>query len=299
MSSLNKKMSVNPNSNFQGKIFLLAGPFDKIVITECSRKIESLGGKVVAAYNPRSAPDYMVVSRENIAKYEKLAQKGSIKLMSEENFMKSFPDLFDAASVKKVSPSKKTSPLAVPENGILIGSQCWMTKNLDVSVFRNGDKVPEAKTAKAWKEAAANGHPAWCHYDNDKDRGMTSGKLYNWYALIDPRGLAPEGWRIPGRDDWENLVKSLGGVKKAGEKLKSTEGWITNGTNESGFGAVPGGERKAEGTFLSGYYGYIWTASENSEDSAIYFSMNYLDNEIGFYSALKGSGYSVRPILDK
>lgn len=296
--TLAKPLSENSQSIIKGKVFLLAGPFDKIAVSDCTRKIEELGGKVLTALLLRSVPDYLIASEERLVKFEKLAQKLKFKLFSEIDFIASFPELHESAVKKQKLPAGiKSSQLIVPDNGILIGSQCWMIKNLDVVVFRNGDKVPEAKTAKSWKEAAANQQPAWCHYDNDKANGLAWGKLYNWYAITDPRGLAPEGWRIPNKDDWEILVKKLGGLKKAGEKMKSKEGWIVNGSNKSGFSAVPAGQRQEDGQFVGSYYGYFWTASENSENSAIYFSMNYLDHEIGFYSALKGRGYSLRAIL--
>jgi len=85
------------------------------------------------------------------------------------------------------------------------GNQEWMTSNLNVDHFRNGDPIPEAKTNEEWEKAGENGLPAWKYYNNDP----SNDKIYNWYAVNDPRGLAPEGWRIPSSDDWGVLEDYL------------------------------------------------------------------------------------------
>ena len=90
---------------------------------------------------------------------------------------------------------------------VTIGTQEWMTKNLDVTTFRNGDPILEAKSNEEWKIAGENQQAAWCYFENDPKNG----KLYNWYAVNDTRGLGPEGWIIPTDDDWTYLVEFLGG----------------------------------------------------------------------------------------
>jgi uncharacterized protein (TIGR02145 family) len=94
-----------------------------------------------------------------------------------------------------------------------------MTKNLDVSTFRNGDLVPEAKTMKEWEYAGANRQPIWCFYNFDSSMGVY-GKLYNWYALDDPRGIAPIGYHIPSVEEWSALIDYFGGRYEAGNMLK-------------------------------------------------------------------------------
>ena len=132
---------------------------------------------------------------------------------------------------------------------ITIGTQVWMTKNLDVATFRNGDPIPQAKTDEEWEKAGENQQPAWCYYDNDPANGAKYGKLYNWYAVNDSRGLAPVGYHIPSDAEWTILTDFLGGEKVAGTKMKSTDFWADyegnsgNGTNESGFSGLPGGYR--------------------------------------------------------
>ena len=111
------------------------------------------------------------------------------------------------------------------QKSVTVGSQIWSTENLNVAKFRNGDAIPEAKTDEEWQQASANEYPAWCYYNNNKKNAKKYGKLYNWYAVNDPRGLAPEGWHIPSNDDWEGLIYFLGGYEMAGLKIKSTKGW--------------------------------------------------------------------------
>jgi uncharacterized protein (TIGR02145 family) len=116
---------------------------------------------------------------------------------------------------------------------VTIGSQTWTTKNLDVATFRNGDLIPEAKTDEEWKAAGENKQPAWCYYDNKAANGTKYGKLYNWYAVNDPRGLAPIGYHIPTDEEWTVLSTFLGGEDVAGKKMKSSSGWNSYTTGGS------------------------------------------------------------------
>lgn len=108
---------------------------------------------------------------------------------------------------------------------VAIGTQVWNAKNLDVSTFRNGDIIQQAKTSEEWEKADINKQPAWCYYDNDATNGTKYGKLYNWYAVNDQRGLAPIGFHIPSIDEWTKLITYLGGASIAGKKMKNTNGW--------------------------------------------------------------------------
>ena len=103
---------------------------------------------------------------------------------------------------------------------VTIGSQTWTTKNLDVATFRNGDAIPQAKTNEEWKAALENKQPAWYYNDNDAKNGTKYGKLYNWYAVNDARGLAPAGYHIPTDEEWTVLSTFLGGEDVAGKKMK-------------------------------------------------------------------------------
>jgi uncharacterized protein (TIGR02145 family) len=106
---------------------------------------------------------------------------------------------------------------------VKIGSQTWMEENLDVSTFINGDIIPEAQSNEQWKRANQNKQPAWCYYQNNSANGKKYGKLYNWYAVNDPRGIAPLGWHVPTANEWKTLTKYLG--VDAATKIKNTFGW--------------------------------------------------------------------------
>mgnify|MGYP001553675913 CR=1 FL=1 len=187
---------------------------------------------------------------------------------------------------------------------VKIGEQEWMAENLNVSHFRNGDEIPQAKTDEEWKKAGENGQPAWCYYNNP-DNGDRYGKLYNWFAVNDPRGLAPEGWKIPSDEDWTRLTDFLGGESVAGKEMKSTEFWADNNgesgneTNESGFSGLPGGFRYNVGSFHDfGEYGYWWSSVEFSTDLAWLRILNYLNGSVDSYNSSKAQGLSVRCLRD-
>jgi uncharacterized protein (TIGR02145 family) len=144
-----------------------------------------------------------------------------------------------------------------------IGEKVWMLKNLDVTAFKNGDQIKEAKTAEEWKFACESGEPAWCYYDNDPENGKKSGVLYNWFAVKDSRGLSPEGWSIASENDWQDLVYASGGSNTAGNALKCKDEWNndTNADNHSGFTALPSGMRDANGDFYGLDQTAIWWTS--------------------------------------
>jgi len=189
---------------------------------------------------------------------------------------------------------------------VKIGEQIWMTKNLDVSTFANGDLIQEAKTREEWNLTSENHLPAWCYYSNDTAIGRKYGKLYNWYAVADQRGLAPKGWHIPSDMEWKKLFDNLGGIRKAGNELKSSSLWSRrgNGNNSSGFTGLPGGDRDASNDgYGGGYFGYIniyafwWTSTKNNIKNALAYSL-FQDGLVRRHIGPKGEGYSVRCIKD-
>jgi uncharacterized protein (TIGR02145 family) len=178
-----------------------------------------------------------------------------------------------------------------------IGDQTWMTENLNVTRFRNGDPILEAKTTAEWVRAGAKQKPAWCHYQNDPEKGEMYGKLYNWYAVNDPRGLAPEGWHIPSTKEWTLLIDSLEGNKIAGMKMKAPTGWGSGGggDNASPFMALPGGGRVYNGDFRDkDTAGVWWSATEKSDITA--WGYNVVRDNGGIYQGYfnKTTGLSVR-----
>jgi uncharacterized protein (TIGR02145 family) len=201
---------------------------------------------------------------------------------------------------KPVQKSSKPLPAAKPKDTgtVKIGTQIWSVANLNVSTFRNGDTIPEAKTNKEWVAAGESGKPAWCYYNNDPANGPKYGKLYNWYAVNDPRGLAPAGWSLPGDGDWKTLMYYLGGPDASGIKMKNTTGWIDGniGTNESGFTGLSGGYRVENGIFLNlGSIGTWWSTTESKASSAIDFYLS-LSGSLKSSNNPKQRGESVRCI---
>lgn len=216
---------------------------------------------------------------------------------------------------------------------VVIGSQTWMAENLNVSTFRNGDPIPEARTNEEWEKAGKEGKPAWCYYDNDPKNGSKYGKLYNWYAVNDPRGLAPKGWYIPSHDEWTTLENYLG--DHAGKKMKSTIGWDNweedldcsnckvasyeykkicsvckgtgkngkktrsgNGTNSSGFSVLPGGSREIWGPFNAiGYNGYWWSSTSYNYH-ALARNLHSTHSNVDFDPINRSYGLSIRCIKD-
>lgn len=174
-----------------------------------------------------------------------------------------------------------------------------MAENLNVTTYRNGDTIPQVQDPKIWSSLTTG---AWCYYGGKAETGARYGKLYNWYAINDPRGLAPEGWHIPTDTEWSTLTSFLGGKIESSTKIKSTKGWSQggNGSNESGFAALPGGTRSINEAFsFVGDYGYWWTSSSFDSYSAWNRFLAYNNNYIGRSTGWKQFGNSVRCIKDE
>jgi uncharacterized protein (TIGR02145 family) len=177
----------------------------------------------------------------------------------------------------------------------------WMLENLNVSFFRNGEPIPEAGTAEEWSKAGKEGTSAWCHYENRIENGERSGKLYNWYAVNDPRGLAPVGWHVSSDAEWRQVTDFLGGEDAAGTKMKSSSGWNQdgNGTNESGFTGLPGGCRDLNGKFSNiEKIGFWWTSTEKDTTLAWYRCIDKTPWYVYRTNYYKQNGLSVRCVRD-
>jgi uncharacterized protein (TIGR02145 family) len=219
-------------------------------------------------------------------------------------------------------------------NTVKIGIQVWMAKNLDVDHFKNGDIIKEVTSREEWGKANDDKTPAWCYLHFDPTNNEKYGKLYNWYAVNDKRGLAPEGWHVPSIEEWKELIDEVGGD---GSKLKSKEGWeilkLMDGKkmelpeyaiesnskvnyakkyyNSTGFNALPGlhidhygnmdGTSKIQNTiFLTyGKTGIWWSSSKIGNRYAGYFRL-FNDQEKGLLDDYRGKdlgcGFSVRCI---
>jgi uncharacterized protein (TIGR02145 family) len=177
----------------------------------------------------------------------------------------------------------------------------WMTENLDVSLFQNGDPVPEARTDAEWAKAGREGTPAFCYYENKSENGSKYGKLYNWYAVTDKRGLAPAGWHVSTDAEWREVTDFLGGEDAAGTKMKSSAGWNKdgNGTNESGFTGLPGGCRDLNGKFSdTGIIAFWWTSTEKDNTLAWYRVIDLSPYYVYRTYYYKQNGLSVRCVKD-
>lgn len=197
-----------------------------------------------------------------------------------------------------------------------IGEQVWSTENLNVAHFRNGDLIPEAKNLDEYFKYEQEKSPCWCYYDFDNKNEGIYGKLYNWYAVNDTRNIAPEGWRVSSKQDWEVLIDFLGGSSTAASKLKSTELnlWINQSENVKdsyGFCAKPGGFLSTTSEMGDGFLslrrvGNWWCSNSINDDSAnsifMYSSNEYkTENEIYIDEAGKTGKWfalSVRIIKD-
>lgn len=185
---------------------------------------------------------------------------------------------------------------------VKIGNQIWMQKNLDVTTYRNGDTIPMVSDNTLWQKLTTG---AWCYYLNDSATyAATYGKLYNWYAVMDPRGLAPTGWHIPNNAEWNVLVNWLGRVSIAGGKMKETgtTHWLTpniDATNSSGFTGLPGGYRYYNGKFFDmEASGNWWSTSAPTTTDAWAYGLSFESGEVGTDGAYNRSGFSVRCIRD-
>ena len=182
---------------------------------------------------------------------------------------------------------------------VTIGTQTWDKCNLNVTTYRNGDVIPQVTNQATWANLTTG---AWCHYNNDPANDAIYGKLYNWYAVNDPRGLAPVGKSIPTDAEWTTLTTFLGGESVAGEKMKETGlcYWNSpnNATNSSGFSAFGGGFRNVNGSFnVLNIGGYWWSSSLFDASNAWWRNLSNNSVSIARTFASRVTGMSVRCLI--
>lgn len=190
---------------------------------------------------------------------------------------------------------------------VAIEDQCWFAENLRTEQYRDGSVIPYVFSNDTWTSATEG---ATCYYNNSEEYGRDFyGNLYNWYAANDDRELCPTGWHIPTNAEWMELIDFLGGEFLAGTSLKVTETHLPimwDGTNESGFSAVPGGLRydsNFSGTFQASFSNAIWWTSSyagySSGESYIWtISLSSSDSSVGINSRTSNYGLSVRCLKD-
>lgn len=186
---------------------------------------------------------------------------------------------------------------------IKIGDQWWMTENLRVTHYSNGDPIPNVTDDGTWNGLTTG---AYCDYNNDQCYADAFGRLYNWYAAVDARYIAPAGWHVPSDADWQVLVDNLGGDAVAGGKMKEAGlgHWLspnTGATNECGFTGLPAGSRRYDGIY--GYiYGAVdmWSSTEYSGVEAWARSLGYdFESVVREHTyRYKNNGFSIRCVKD-
>ncbi|MFA7492546.1 MAG: FISUMP domain-containing protein [Proteiniphilum sp.] len=184
---------------------------------------------------------------------------------------------------------------------VKIGNQTWMVENLKVTHYRNGDPIERVTVASEWNVEVGK----YGVYQNNDLIAAIAGNLYNWYAIADPRNIAPEGWRVPTEEDWTILVNYLGGDAVAGGKLKSTDPlhWTApneGATNSSGFTAVGGG---VAGTGTLGgnltIQGVYWCSTEHNPTTGLIRIIEHNHTQAIYSGGAKKGAYSVRLIKDE
>ena len=173
---------------------------------------------------------------------------------------------------------------------VQIGDQCWFAENLRTTTYLNGDSIPQNLSDWDWGSTTSG---AMAIYNDDLMAQTASGGLYNWYAVDDARGLCPSGWHVPTDAEWTILTDHLGG--EPGSQMRATYGWNGyNGTNSSGFTALPGGARFYDGLYFNaGYLGNWWSSSSyhtGAWSRSLYGEYNYVFRDLS--SSMMG--YSVR-----
>lgn len=183
----------------------------------------------------------------------------------------------------------------------------WMKRNLEVMHYRNGDLIPQVTDPIAWAKLTTG---AWCYYQNDPNNNKLYGKLYNWYAVKDPRGIAPVGWHIPSENEVLSMIDCLGGWQVAGGKMKSTINfWASpnlGANNYSGFTSLPGGARNStapgsntpSASFLLPGISADWWTSTTNGTSAVAYTNSYQYTTCYTYLTAPTSGFSVRCVKD-
>lgn len=184
---------------------------------------------------------------------------------------------------------------------VQIGKQIWTKSNYASTIFNDGNEIIQAQTKEEWEEAAKNHLPAWCYNLSGEKHVQEYGVLYNWYAINDFRGLAPKGFRVASKKDWDELHDFIGKNNSSGLKLIATHDWqfgiSSEKNNSTGFTALPAGFRTETHSFSqTGYSAAWWTSSESKENEAIGYAIK--DSTLKTNSYYKYQGFSVRLIKE-
>jgi uncharacterized protein (TIGR02145 family) len=187
---------------------------------------------------------------------------------------------------------------------IAIGNQIWMAENLKVSRYSNGDQIPYVTNNQQWANLENLKTGAWVNYDENPQNEISCGKLYNWFAVADSRGLCPSGWHIPSETEWLALEAYLDGNSFAGGSLKSLTGWTPSSfgkaTNLTGFSAIGCGWCFGTGEF--DYWGtdaVFWSSTNSESNRAMSRRLVYNSPRSEDLLFIKWQGTSVRCIKNQ
>jgi uncharacterized protein (TIGR02145 family) len=186
---------------------------------------------------------------------------------------------------------------------VTIGTQVWMRENLRVTRYRNGDVIPNVYDGGQWVALTTG---AYATYGNISNEPATYGRLYNWYAVSDPRNIAPDGWHVPTEAEWTTLNNFLG-VQSTGGMMKEREydHWEypnKGATNSSGFTALPGGFRMNSGAGSYeglGNFACMWSSGVDPNYLPYGFLLTYFTTEMTHDKTPATYGMSVRCIKDQ
>jgi uncharacterized protein (TIGR02145 family) len=286
-------------------------PVLKVIMTDGNSsqyKIDEISNLTFS--NPSDSLVMKLFFRDSLTAYYSISLIDSIKVDSSAMniFIKGYPRKYLITELDSISF------IIDPFQMITIGNQVWMARNLAVVNYRNGDTIQHITEQDDWWNTLDG---AWCNFQNNIDMGFKYGRLYNWFAVGDPRGLAPAGWHIPSDEEWKILEMNLGMSRAdadsdgwrsttVGGKLKDSGSffWVspnTGATNESGFSALPGCCRFDDGGFSEfvSMYGFWWTSTSIGTWNALGRTM--MNSDAGVYRGynMKEYGFSVRCVKDK
>ena len=195
---------------------------------------------------------------------------------------------------------------------VQIGEQCWFAENLRTELYRNGDFIPANLSDSEWSSTASGavavyGEDSGCEsYSPDGDACDPAwslneyGRLYNWYAVDDARGLCPSMWHVPTDEEWIVMSDFLGGSSVAGYQMKTNYGWYNggSGSNSIGYAGLASGFRRITGSFDNAGISGNWWSSSLSVSSAWYRDLDSVDSNLDRGTHSQNFGFSVRCIKD-
>lgn len=183
---------------------------------------------------------------------------------------------------------------------VTIGNQTWLVENLKTTHFNNGDPIENFTEGDQWNILADS--PGYAAYENNSANIEAYGLLYNWYAVNDDRGIAPEGYHVATNDEWNALLEAIGD-DQPGNKMREVDPnlWLESpvtGANESGFSAVPAGHRWGGGFEELGRSTRWWTATSLHATHSYIRGLTYFGGEVTEFTGNISLGNSVRCVKD-